>query len=145
MTKMTNMNDYNNQFIPSTPGFDRVFSALDLASDVLSHTNTAFPPVNIVRVDENNFLVELAVAGYKEEEIDITAEKNILTISGKKAEKDERTYLVKGIAGRSFSRQFVLADTVRVDAASLVDGILTIDLQNIIPEAQKPRKIPLAK
>jgi len=130
-------------FLPKTLGFDRMFDVLDHAADLVNNNNTAFPPVNVVRTDDYNYVVELAVAGYKEEEIEITAEKNTLTISGKKSEKDERNYLVKGIAGRSFSRTFVLADTVVVGDASLVDGILSVQLENVIPETQKLRKITI--
>jgi molecular chaperone IbpA len=129
--------------LPKTLGFDRIFDVLDHVADLTNNSNTAFPPVNVVRVDDYNYVVELAVAGYKEEEIDITSEKNTLTITGKKADKDDRTYIVKGIAGRSFSRTFVLADTVIVRDASLNDGILSVQLENVIPETQKPRKISI--
>ena len=108
--------------------------------EVGNHTNT-FPPVNVVRVEDFKYNIELAVAGYKMEEIEITAAKNSLKIEGKKADKDERTYIVKGIAGRSFTRHFVLADTVVVRDAVLADGILTISLENVIPEEQKPHKV----
>ena len=84
-------------------------------------------------------------AGYKEDEIEITAEKNSLKVTGKKTATDERTYIVKGIAGRTFSRQFVLSDTVVVRGAGIADGILSIELENVIPEEQKPRKISIKK
>ena len=77
------------------------------------------------------------------EEVEITAAKNSLKIEGKKIDKDEREYLVKGIAGRSFSRTFVLADTVVVRDAVLADGILTVSLENVIPEEQKPHKVTI--
>jgi molecular chaperone IbpA len=131
------------RYLPSTLGFDRMFDVLDHAADVVNNTNTAFPPVNVVRVDDSNYVVELAVAGYKDEEIEITAEKNTLKISGKKSDKDERSYLVKGIAGRSFTRAFILADTIVVRDASLENGILSVSLENVIPEEQKPRKIAI--
>jgi molecular chaperone IbpA len=132
-----------NRYLPSTLGFDRMFDVLDHAADVVNNSNTAFPPVNVVRIDDNNYTVELAVAGYTNDEIELSVEKNVLTITGKKADKDERNYLVKGIAGRSFSRKFVLADTIVVGDASLNDGILTVQLENVIPESQKPRKISI--
>lgn len=132
-------NNLFDRYLPSALGFDRVFDVLDHAVDVSA--NLAFPPVNIVKVDEYNYAVELAVAGFAEEEITVETEKNTLKISGKKVEKDERVYLVKGIAGRSFFRHFVLSDTMVVRNAALKNGILTVSLENIIPEEQKPRKV----
>jgi molecular chaperone IbpA len=109
----------------------------------LTSTASTFPPVNIIKTGDYTYNVELAVAGYKRDEIEITAEKNSLRVSGKKTEKDEKEYLAKGIAGRSFSRQFVLSDTVVVQGAELADGILSISLENVIPESQKPRKVEI--
>jgi molecular chaperone IbpA len=134
-------NSLFDRYLPSALGFDRVFDVLDHASDFVNSTNVAFPPVNIVKLDDVNYAVELAIAGYTEEEVSVETEKNLLKISGKKTEKDERAYIVKGIAGRSFFRQFVLADTMVVRDAALKNGILTVSLENVIPEAQKPRKI----
>ncbi|NDF99762.1 MAG: hypothetical protein EB101_12775 [Chitinophagia bacterium] len=124
-------------------GFENAFATLDNAAHLLTATQTAFPPVNVVKKDDYNFTVELAVAGYKQDEIEITAEKNSLKVTGKKTDEDTREYLVKGIAGRKFSRQFVLSDTVVVRDANLADGILTVHLENVIPEDQKPRKIEI--
>ena len=131
------------RLLPTALGFENAFAALDNASHLLTASQTAFPPVNIVKKDEYNFIIELAVAGYKQDEIEITAERNSLKVTGKKAEEEERNYLVKGIAGRKFSRQFVLSDTVVVRDAALADGILSIELENVIPEEQKPRKIEI--
>jgi len=139
---MTNLQPLN-RYLSSTLGFERMFDVLDHASDVLNHSNTAFPPANIVRLDDYNFIVELAVAGYKKSEITISTEKNLLTIAGEKVEKDDRQYLAKGIAGRSFSRSVLLADTVVVNDATLEDGILSVYLENVIPETQKPRTITI--
>jgi len=131
------------RLLPTALGFENTFAALDNAAHLLTASQTAFPPVNVVKTDEYNFIVEVAVAGYKQDEIEITAEKNSLKIKGKKAETDERNYLVKGIAGRQFARQFVLSDTVVVRDAALADGILSVYLENVIPEEQKPRKISI--
>jgi molecular chaperone IbpA len=131
------------RILPSTLGFDHMFATLDNAAHLLTSTASSFPPVNIIKTGEYTYSVELAVAGYKQDEIDITAEKNSLRVTGKKTEKDDREYLAKGIAGRSFSRQFVLSDTVVVRDAALADGILTIELENVIPEEMKPRKIEI--
>ena len=127
----------------SALGFENAFAALDNAAHLLTASQTAFPPVNIVKTGDYTFNVELAVAGYKQDEIEITAEKNSLKVTGKKTEDDTREYLVKGIAGRKFARQFVLSDTVVVRDANLADGILSIQLENVIPEEQKPRKISI--
>jgi molecular chaperone IbpA len=141
MTNLNALNDLNNilrnntfdRLVPYTFGFDRVFDMLDDAANIANSSNLAFPPVNVIQKDENNFVVELAVAGYKKEEIDVTLEKTHLTISGKKSEKDERNYLVKGIAGRSFTRKFVVLDTIEVKEATLTDGILSVQLENVVP------------
>lgn len=129
-----------NRLLPSTLGFERLLDTLEHATENVN-SNSGFPPVNVVRDDEFNYTVELAIAGYKINEIDITSEKNRLKITGKKVDDEEREYIVKGIAGRSFVREFVLADTVIVRDAILNDGILTVKLENVIPEEQKPRKI----
>lgn len=131
------------RYLPSLLGFESAFAALDNASHLLTRSASNFPPVNVIKHDDYNFSVELAVAGYKQDEIEITAEKNSLRVEGKKAEEEDRKYLVKGIAGRSFSRQFVLSDTVVVRDAKLADGILTIALENVIPDEQKPRKVEI--
>ena len=131
------------RLLPSALGFDNVFATLDNAAHLLTSTASSFPPVNIIKTGDYTFNVELAVAGYKRDEIEITAERNSLRVTGKKSEKDEREYLAKGIAGRSFSRQFVLSDTVVVQGAELADGILSVQLENVIPEEQKPRKIDI--
>jgi len=131
------------RLLPSALGFESAFAALDNAAHLVTATSNAFPPVNVVKHDDYNFTVELAVAGYKQDEIEITAEKNSLKVTGKKTDEDTRNYLVKGIAGRKFARQFVLSDTVVVRDAALADGILSIKLENVIPEEQKPRKIEI--
>jgi molecular chaperone IbpA len=144
--KMTNISAITSSFerlLPTALGFENAFAALDNAAHLVTATQTAFPPVNIVKTGDYTFNVELAVAGYKREEIEITAEKNSLKVTGKKTEDDAREYLVKGIAGRKFARQFVLSDTVVVQWAELADGILSIALENVIPEEQKPRKIEI--
>jgi molecular chaperone IbpA len=143
MTNITSLALNYDKYLPSTLGFDHVFATLDNAAHLLTSTSTSFPPVNIVKTGEYTYTVELAVAGYKQDEIEITSEKNSLRVTGKKTEKDEREYLAKGIAGRTFSRQFVLSDTVVVRDAALADGILSVNLENVIPEEQKPRKIEI--
>lgn len=128
---------------PSTVGFDKMFDIFDNAADIVSNVNGNFPPFSLVKLDESNYQIELAVAGYTEKDVEVTAEKNWLTVVGKKAGDDPRKYLVKGIAGRNFTRKFVLADTIVVRDVTLTNGILAIKLENVIPEEQKPRKIPV--
>jgi len=142
ITSLTSIPSFE-RLLPTALGFENAFAALDNAAHLLTASQTAFPPVNIVKTGDYTFNVELAVAGYKQDEIEITAEKNSLKVTGKKSDEDTREYLVKGIAGRKFARQFVLSDTVVVRDANLADGILSIQLENVIPEEQKPRKIAI--
>mgnify|MGYP003349298637 FL=1 len=102
---------------------------------------------NIAKISEDKYVIELAVAGFKREEIDITLEDNKLTIQGnaKKDEDGTKTFYHRGIALRNFTRVFTLADTVVVKSADLVDGLLLVELENVIPENKKPRKIPLTE
>jgi molecular chaperone IbpA len=101
--------------------------------------------VNIIRdeEDENKYIIELAVSGFRKEEIEIKVEKNSLKVFGKKEENEKRRYLMQGIAARSFTRSFILADSVVVHGAELEDGVLSIQLENVIPEQHKPRVIPI--
>ena len=136
---------YGRNLLPSTVGFDRLLSTLDEALNIPEKVLTSYPPYNIAKVSEDKYVIELAVAGFKREEIDITLEDSKLTIQGnaKKDEDGSKTYYHRGIALRNFTRVFTLADTVVVNSADLVDGMLVVELQNIIPENKKPRKISL--
>jgi len=127
--------------VPTTIGFDRLFDALE--SIERSSTNT-YPPHNIVKVDENNYVVELAVSGFKEDEIEIEKVKNELVIKGEKKDDDKRTFLHRGIAARTFRKTVQLASSVQVNGASLQDGILSVELENIIPKEDLPKRIPIA-
>ena len=136
---------YGRNLLPSTVGFDRLLSTLDEALNIPEKVLTSYPPYNIAKISEDTYVIELAVAGFKREEIDITLEDSKLTIQGnaKKDEDGSKTYYHRGIALRNFTRVFTLADTVVVNSADLVDGMLVVELQNIIPENKKPRKISL--
>lgn len=129
--------------VPSTVGFDRLFSAFEnLALEKIP--SQSFPPHNIVKIEDNKYLVELAIAGFSQDEIEIEVVKGVLTIIGKKTDKnDNRSYLHHGIATRSFKKTVQMADTVRVNQASLQDGILTVELENIIPQENLPKRIPI--
>lgn len=135
----------NYDFAPlwrSTVGFDRLFDMLgDDAFRVASEQN--YPPFNIERTGEDSYEVSLAVAGFKTDEITITAEHNVLTVEGRKAEKTDRHYLHQGISARAFRRQFNLADYVKVSDATFENGLLQISLVREIPEAMRPRQIPI--
>jgi molecular chaperone IbpA len=126
----------------STVGFDRLFDLLESTGRAGGGDN--YPPFNIERVSDDAYRITLAVAGFKSEDIDITAQQNLLVIQGRKPEeaRDGRMLHV-GIAQRGFERRFELADYVRVEHANLEDGLLVIDLIREIPEAMKPKKIAI--
>ena len=125
---------------PSVVGFDQL---LDTFDTMLTEKPITFPPHNIVKVDENNYLVELAVAGFNESEVTIEVLKNTLTIKGEKDLDDTRNYLHRGIGTRTFKKTVTLAETVQVDGASLENGILTVKLVNIVPVEKLPVKIAI--
>ena len=125
----------------STIGFDRLFDLLDQASTL--QANDSYPPYNIERAGEDEYRISLALAGFKPEEVTITAEQNVLTVEGNKAQKADTEYLYHGISARAFRRQFNLADYVQVKGASFEDGLLNIDLVREVPEAMKPRRIAI--
>lgn len=129
-------------FYRSTVGFDRLFSLLDQANG----DGSGYPPYNIERTGENNFRISVAVSGFSQNEISIVAKENTLTIKGEKAANENGQsgeVLYRGIASRAFERQFQLADFVQVRNASLENGLLHVDLVREIPEAKKPRQIPI--
>ena len=124
----------------STIGFDRLFNVLD---EVQRTAEESFPPYNIERLDENRFQISVALAGFTPDEVTLTTEQNVLTLEGRKSEKEERAFLHRGISARSFKRQFTLADHVEVKGARFENGLLIIDLVRDIPEAMKPRRIEI--
>ncbi len=126
----------------STVGFDRLFDFLESASRAEQDN---YPPFDIEKVSDDSYRITLAVAGFKQNEIDITARQNLLVITGRKNENRNKdgNYLHMGIATRAFERRFELADFVRVENADLRDGLLSIELVREIPEAMKPRKISI--
>jgi molecular chaperone IbpA len=130
-------------FYRSTIGFDRLFSLLDQVSD----SAPGYPPYNIERTGENAYRISVAVSGFAEGELSIVAKENTLTIKGEKSAnengKDQAEVLYRGIAARAFERVFQLADHVLVKNASLENGLLHVDLVREIPEAKKPRSIPI--
>jgi len=124
----------------STVGFDRLFDLLENNSRAGAGDN--YPPFNIERRGDDAYRITLAVAGFKPADLEITAQKNLLVIQGRKGEEQPAgQFLHVGIAQRGFERRFELADFVRVDNANLEDGLLVIDLVREVPEAMKPKKI----
>ena len=123
-------------------GFDRLFNELN-RTFANSKVNDNYPPHNIVRIDENHYAIQLAVAGFTQEELDIEYKENVLTIKGEQKQKDEYEYLHRGISARNFTRHFTLADNVEVKGATVVNGILAVSLEHIVPEEQKAKKIAI--
>jgi len=130
-------------FRRSTVGFDRLFDMLE--NNGLSQGQENYPPFDLIKLGDNDYRIELAVAGFKPDEIDITAQQNVLVVSGRKKEEAEdgkgNNYIYRGIATRSFERRFALADHIQVKGADMKDGLLAIELVREIPEAMKPKKI----
>ena len=127
----------------STVGFDRLFDMLENSS---GNGGENYPPFDLIKTGDNDYRIDLAVAGFRPDEIDITAQQNVLIVTGKKKEEDSdrgSDFIYRGIATRSFERRFALADHIQVKAADMKDGLLSIDLVREIPEAMKPRKIDI--
>jgi molecular chaperone IbpA len=132
-------------FRRSTVGFDRLFDMLESSS--LGQPQENYPPFDLIKKGENDYCIQLAVAGFKPDEIDITAQQNVLIVSGRKSEESDQKngdFIYRGIANRSFERRFALADHIQVKGADLKEGLLSIELVREIPEAMKPRKINIA-
>lgn len=130
----------------STLGFDRFFDEVEKMLNVEApKVTSSFPPHNIIKLDDSRYVVELAVAGFSKDEIEITTQDGTLTIKGEKKDKDlEVNYLHRGIGTRSFTKELTIADTVEVKGAEFKDGILRIGLENIVPDSKKPRKIEIS-
>jgi len=126
----------------STVGFDRLFSLLDTVAG--GEASPGYPPYNIERTDENAYRITVAVAGFGESDLNIEVKENALTVRGEKAAEDRKSEILhQGIAARAFERRFQLADHVQVTGAHLENGLLHIELVREVPEAKKPRSIPI--
>jgi molecular chaperone IbpA len=121
-------------YAPHAVGLDDVFHRLE----AMSGHNTNYPPYNLIKHDSSNFTIEIALAGFKSEEIEVSTEQNILRVASKVEKKDpDRVYLHKGLSKRSFNNSWQLADDVRISSVDFEDGLLVISLERIIPEHQK--------
>jgi len=130
-------------FNRATVGFDRLFN--DLTSQFANESRSTYPPYNVVEINENEWMISLAVAGFGMDNLDITLDKNTLTVDGTTPETNEEVrYLHKGIGGRNFRRQFTLADHIEVETATLDLGMLNIHLKRNVPEEMQPKKIAIS-
>jgi len=131
---------------PQFVGFDNIFNELERLVDGTTPTrNTSFPPHNIIKLDDNKYVVEMAVAGFGQDEVGVEIHDGTLIVKGEKKDQTEVDYLYRGIATRSFTKSIRLNDSIEVRGAQFKDGILKIALENIIPEHKKPRKVEFSK
>lgn len=126
-------------YFRSTIGFDHLFDMLQQGADA----GNGFPPYNIERADENRYRITLAVAGFREKDLAVELRDGVLTVTGKSEDAPKQDFLYQGIAGRAFERRFQLAEHVEARAAKLENGLLHIDLERIVPEEKKPRRITI--
>ena len=144
----TNLSIFN-QLRPITIGFDNIFDHFErvLDGDVMNIPTVNYPPYNIVRTGENTYDIELALAGFSKDDIDVEYENNVLTVRSIKREETEKeindAVLHRGISKRMFTKSFTVADDVEVNGAELKDGLLRVSLERIIPESKKPRTIEI--
>lgn len=136
---------YGRNLLPLSVGFDHLLSTLQEFEDIAKPST--YPPYNIVKFDEDNYQIQIAVAGFGPDELDIEVKENRLTVNGeiKSAYTSDVQFLHHGLASRDFSHTFRLSDTVVVKTADIVNGVLKIDLENVLPEEKKPRKIPIGE
>lgn len=122
-------------------GFDRLFNMMEANSS--KNSSGGYPPYNIEQQDDNHYRITMAVAGFAEDQLDLTQNDNMLIVKGERKAEEEKKYVYQGIAERDFERKFQLADYVKVVGASMENGLLHIDLEREIPEAMQPRKIAI--
>jgi molecular chaperone IbpA len=120
-------------------GFDRMLNRMQAPTPGQGN----YPPYNIIKTEDEHYELQLAIAGFTYDDLDITLKDGVLTINGSQSEEDPRNYIHRGISARNFNREFTLMDTIVVNGATLEDGILTVELENVIPEEKKPRKIDI--
>lgn len=130
------------EFARNAVGFDRMFADLERVFNSPKENN--YPPYNLVKLGGDRFVIEVAVAGFRKDEIEIEVHDSVLTISGERRVNDDREFLHKGISSRDFERKIALAEYVEVRGAKIEDGILTVELERVVPEGQKPKRIAIA-
>jgi molecular chaperone IbpA len=143
-----NLGDFITSLTPFTVGMDRMFRDLEQFSNTYTASSTGYPPYNIEQIDEGKWVISMAIAGFGEDDIEVSQKERNLTVKGKiEGKDDEKTcvdhFVHRGIANRSFERTFRLGEHVLVKDAILKNGMLTIDLEQEIPEAEKPKVIPI--
>ena len=137
---MTIYDDVFGKSFPFAIGFDRTLQLLERAD---THSSSNYPPYNIVKIDEENFQIEMAVAGFDKKEVSISKEKEKLIITGEQ-DTESKEYVHQGLASRSFKRSFTLADDIIVKGADMKNGILSVSLERIVPEEDKPQEIKIS-
>ena len=137
MNNLARWETYN----PVSFGLEDMFRRLDVLTDAQA---TNYPPYNIVKVNDTTQQLEIALAGFTRDEIEVAVERNVLTVSTKKAKEDGREYTHKGLARRTFARNWQLSDDTVVENVTFVDGLLSIDIRKEVPEAQKRKLLPIA-
>ncbi len=140
-----NLNDFITSLTPFTVGMDRMFRDLEQFSNSYSGTSTGYPPYNIEQIEDGKWIISMAIAGFGEDDIEVSQKERNLTVKGKIESKDGDTdsFVHRGIANRSFDRTFRLGPHVLVKDAVLKNGMLTIDMEQEIPEDEKPKVIPI--
>ena len=129
----------------TTVGFDRVFERIQAMHQPTDRGTQKYPPYNITKESDTTYIVEMAVAGFTDDSLDIQVKEGVLTVEGKVEDSTDKEYIHRGIASRAFTRTFTLAETVIVKDAGLENGMLRILLENVIPEEQKPKKIKIGQ
>ena len=125
----------------TTIGFDRLFNDMLRVNSINVQQN--YPPYNIIRNDDTNYEIQIAISGFSEKDIDITLTDNQLVITGENTDEDTRDWVYRGIASRKFIRTFALSDDVVVNSAKVKNGLLIVELEHIVPDEKKPKKIPV--
>ena len=129
----------------TTVGFDRIFERIQAMHQPTDRGTQKYPPYNITKESDTTYIVEMAVAGFTDDSLDIQVKEGVLTVEGKVEDSTDKEYIHRGIASRAFTRTFTLAETVIVKDAGLENGMLRILLENVIPEEQKPKKIKIGQ
>jgi molecular chaperone IbpA len=123
-------------------GFDRLFADM---SRTFANSKDNYPPYNVIKVDDTHMIIEVAVAGFAKDEIAVELKESTLSITGKKAEKSDAEFIHRGISARNFERVFTLGDHLEVSSAKITNGILAIELEQLIPEEKKPKKVDITE